>query len=604
MQCLVRLGLSLLTLIPPAEFLHSGDFRVEAIDLRGNREAGEIVERPSGLGIRNPRDGRLRPFADFSRLRLASRPGNARIDRHRLELVNGDALPARLVRIDESSAAVGLFDELARSVPRAAIAAVTGPPGNAEELHWGSDSASSVLLQPRFASLASFLTKDAALALGGKPMDWAIPFEDPLEDFVFAFRYSAPERFDLFGRGVRFEMTPRPDAPAPRIELRLDADGGDSPMVVSRDVSMFETFPVAARRGGRVAVVRRLGSRMTVVIDGTLRAVGNLPAGVVNRVALFSKGASPAAPEERREESPPFLIDQMTLWRRSLPVSHPMESGQEEALERRDGDGWAGRLLTADADGLTFRVGRTERKLAWSEVDLVRFPVASPPPCTVRGPIVRIVLADSRSVLPRPATQPNDHLTAALEGVGAGVLRVEHPLLGSISIPCASVERIEPLWTGGWTLLQAAPEHLGRSIRTDFRQSRPVGTERSIVFTLAPADLLKPAALRIETLDVDPGHPQSPVATPRLSDVRAGGRITELFLNGTRIGDLNSAIQWQRAVHGRQTVRLIVPGGRLNAGRNQLRIVQKPSRWDPADYDDCEVGPISLEIHDTRASGD
>jgi hypothetical protein len=97
---------------------------------------------------------------------------------------------------------------------------------------------------------------------------------------------------------------------------------------------------------------------------------------------------------------------------------------------------------------------------------------------------------------------------------------------------------------------------------------------------------------------IEPRGPQTILGRPFLQELRAGGLLTQVFVNDQLIGDLNHLVSRRPPTAQPERVRLEVPLRVLRAGANTLRFEQLPSRTDPNDFDDAEVSRVALEISD------
>ncbi|MCA9070590.1 MAG: hypothetical protein KDA84_16785, partial [Planctomycetaceae bacterium] len=192
-------------------------------------------------------------------------------------------------------------------------------------------------------------------------------------------------------------------------------------------------------------------------------------------------------------------------------------------------------------------------------------------------------------------TQPGDELTAAITGVQEGELTIENDLLGKIHIPIGDINWIEPLFLGSrWTLANEKA-HLGNQVQPKFRHHAPLGSSWHGEFYLNHIPEGS-AFIRVQVAELEPAGKGTPLGSRYLSELRNGFLGTSLVLNGESLGRLNDHISQKKTLEGHQTVRLRVPSRLLKKGKNTWRVEQTSRRDNPQEYDDCQIGPILLEI--------
>lgn len=237
-------------------------------------------------------------------------------------------------------------------------------------------------------------------------------------------------------------------------------------------------------------------------------------------------------------------------------------------------------------------------RLGWSRLHSIHWPpdgqkpVARPPVTGVYSLVVFQPFADL------PGTTP-DQISAALLGLierkGRTLVRLHHPLLGRFAVPLRQIREIRPRFSGTARLLAAGPYHLGESQQPDFLQPEPYGVRLNGGFRLnrEPAG---PVFLRIVQTGVEAAGPAAPPGSPFLSELRRGGLVTEVLLNNQRLGTLNAQLRFRSRPGEPLDVRVPVPAGVLQTGINRWQIRQQPDSRNRRSYDDCEIGPVFLEL--------
>ena len=198
---------------------------------------------------------------------------------------------------------------------------------------------------------------------------------------------------------------------------------------------------------------------------------------------------------------------------------------------------------------------------------------------------------------------PPDQFRAAIVGLAetaphatSSGLLLHHPLLGRIELPLACVREIRPQFHGTLVPLASSPFHLGESVMPAFHSPRPAGTRLAGTFQLAqpPAGTVE---LRVVQAEVEAAGPQAPPGSPFLAELRRGGLTTRVHINGRLLGTLNSRLRFRSPTDHPAPVVFPVPADLLQSGRNSWHIDQQPDSRNPASFDDCEIGPVWLEIH-------
>jgi hypothetical protein len=139
---------------------------------------------------------------------------------------------------------------------------------------------------------------------------------------------------------------------------------------------------------------------------------------------------------------------------------------------------------------------------------------------------------------------------------------------------------------------------LGNQTQPTFLHKDPHGTTWQGEFPLDSVPL-GAATLRIKAAELEPSGQETPLGSRHLPELRNGGLGTEFLLNGTSLGRLNDLISRKAHRDAPAEIRVPIPAGLLKAGRNTWAIRQSPLPSRPQEFDDCELGPIVLDIEQT-----
>ena len=170
-----------------------------------------------------------------------------------------------------------------------------------------------------------------------------------------------------------------------------------------------------------------------------------------------------------------------------------------------------------------------------------------------------------------------------------------HSLIGELTLRWSEIARIEPLFFGQSILLDARQFHLGNSIRSDFVRQRPDGTEIQTTVSL-PTIPTGRTYLSLRAAELEAAGRDAPIASPFLAELRAGKLTTEVFVNDSLVGTLNSLLRFKARAQHPERIRLEFPHSLLKVGQNLIRLKQKPRSESNYEYDDCEIDQLRLEF--------
>jgi hypothetical protein len=567
----------------------------------GRRERGSLAESDGQLVWRSS-DGRN---SALSSLRWVDGAGGAvaspRWPLRQVAFRGGGSLTAGWIGSTEKSVRLSLWNNPPADVPVAALEA------------FGPLETESDLLFDDFSESRGDWSEDA-----GRVEIVSVPDEKGES----ALRLTAGTQLSLVVPGtrtdvritLRYLLPSTPQHPAWKVALRAAGPAGDGPTeVLSVRFGKDEESPRLSGVGGMrvdhqelrpVAGWRQLtllvqDRDVRLLIDGQLRAAGRMPTSSIDGVLLAADaGALPNRKDAAREPlRSSVLIDDVqiqALVPSTLDKSAELrEETRLDALQLRSGDALFGAFERATPMELSFAAAGQKVSPRWKDVERVTLAARPLSTTPVEGEITRLWLRGPSDRPVRPI--PGDSLIAAVVSSDRDSLGVHHPTLGRFFIPQGAVRRMEPRYRGRLQMIDVEVHHLGTAVRGEFRRPLPERAPYSVEFEADEIDAGARAEICVATRDVEPCGRGTPPGSPHLAELRAGGLLTEVTLNGVSLGDLNSRLTWKQASPDDLVVRLSVPEGCLKKGRNTLRLSQRSARLDPESFDDCEVGPVWIE---------
>jgi hypothetical protein len=327
--------------------------------------------------------------------------------------------------------------------------------------------------------------------------------------------------------------------------------------------------------------------RTLALIDRDVLASGPALAGVLQSISFArrTEGKSEAAVASA------MWIDDFSIQKPGVYLPLPTNSRDLDEAVLMSGDEIFGDWLASTQRDFSLRTPFGEWTTSWSKLRGVVLRSRAHEWAPVRGWVCQLEFASTSPVA------PVDRLVVAVQSADAQRLGVQHPLLGEFELSTSAIRKLEPLFAGELRVLSAPAFHLGDEVRDDFRASVPVGTRRALKFELAQVPHT-PTFVSCEVDQIEPCGPQTILGSPFLQELRAGGLLTQVFVNDQLIGDLNHLVSRRPPTAQPERVRLEIPLRVLRAGANTLRFEQLPSRTDPNDFDDAEVSRVALEISD------
>lgn len=281
------------------------------------------------------------------------------------------------------------------------------------------------------------------------------------------------------------------------------------------------------------------------------------------------------------------------LSRRQTDVTAEFPSdARQDAVELIDGSLLYGRWQEATATGITLNRGGTRHEISRRDVRKLSLRTSadwtSHMAPQVRGPIMAVLQPSVGGL----AQWPEQRFVGGMRQT-----YLEHPWLGP-RFPIADGVSIRVMSRGTWRWLYPGTFHLGDEIRDDLQPKVPEGTYKSGQWTMTAVPG-QPMYLSVEVVDLEPSGFDTPDSQPFMSSLRRGELISELWVNGHSLGQLNDWLTWRPRPDDPARIRIRIPREFLLVGRNSWEIRQHPDN-ESGGYDDAQFGRIALESTDDR----
>ncbi len=407
-----------------------------------------------------------------------------------------------------------------------------------------------------------------------------------------------------------FDPNPGSSSNTMGLELHFGDDTTTSTLTIqlaSQDEYYGITHPPSLRMskqpfrrapGWRCVTVLFDETRFQVLIDSHLLASGRPPLVPLQSFRVFSDPPENLMGKSLKE----FWIDSVQL-SKGVPDQDLLELfslDRQCQVLLQSGEWLFGNLLTMSGKQLRVDGAFGELDLPWSQVRRVVFAEdQNKEPSALEGqasPMGWQAGVTFQRFTDHPY-QPADRLTATILAANDSSLTLAHPWLGTCEIPQEQVDFIRPKFYGQLHILSPESRHLGNQIKLDFLHKEPPGNQWQGEFLLETIPL--EAVFCISAVELEPAGQGTPPGSRHLPELRNGGLGTEILLNGTSLGRLNDRISRKSNRESPQEIRIKVPANRLKAGKNNWAIRQSSLRNNPIEFDDCELGPIVLEIEKT-----
>jgi hypothetical protein len=564
-----------------------------ALTKSGSQVTGQLTGRtPQTLAFTSSGPGQVRAVQDLRQIVFPAAPRRIATGGppRRLIFWSGESLSGEIFSLCDRQLVFSLPDGHRGLIDSRGIEALWNPPGERNLVY--EDFEQSPILWKSAAPMAVF---DAAHGRAGgmsllptatrRTWEYALPtplaagrvelslFDCggvvPSEPWLLEFVFDAAET-------------------APRIRIGLDAERKSYEVETSPQCPLSVQL-LARHAGWRQFTLLTDESRVVLLIDNQVLASGPAATGKLSVIRLLR----PAAPVARDEGTAMFQawIDDIMI---QIPSSHRRprrEQRTQDSVVLQNGDELFGKLRGMDAKTISLQGSFGDWQAPWSTADGVCFQRGSPAARPISGWIARLEFQSA----PGTPVGEVDWLIGAIQAANEKALILDHPWLGMVTLDPAGIRRLEPWFLGSRWEIDAATSHLGDELREEFRDPVPIGPRLEREFTLdaLPAGT---AWMSLLTDNLEPAGPWTPAWSEFLGELRGGHLLTELYLNEQRIGDLNRHLDSRATASRPVRLRIPIPANVLKAGRNRVRLEQRPARDDPRDFDDCEISNWALEI--------
>lgn len=390
--------------------------------------------------------------------------------------------------------------------------------------------------------------------------------------------------------------------------LRATLGGGEANYrFLPLDGPQFAEQPLLRSSGWHQLALWFEPERTLALVDDKLLATGPAMAGPlrdveINRAtAQASEAATPSAgtpsaiPTPQRPESIVAWIDDFKLATSVPELPVPAAPDRQDVLFLLSGDALFGEITSLSQSEIWLRGVFGRRQFAWAETRAIAWKRQQPPPAArgIQGLMAQLEFGNRLGTPP----DESDVLFGAVQSTSGDELLISHPYLGGLRLPIREMRRVTPEFLGSRWALAPGFRHLGDEVRDDFRVPFPEGNQFVLSWNL---DALPRGSLYISLLaaHLEPSGPQTPTGNPFLEDLAQGYLRTELFINDTRVDDLNRYVSQRASPRHPQRIRIPVAPRFFKVGLNTIRLQQRPSRNDLRDFDDFEFSHLALEAEE------
>jgi hypothetical protein len=427
--------------------------------------------------------------------------------------------------------------------------------------HWTHVGEPAIVDQPRTAG-----SKSLALPAGGSAVTYRLA-----EQVVASQQWFV----DLLFRGTNGDES-----------IRLVLDWSEESLAVQSSGSHSLAVQRLARKPGWHRLGARFGPQTELAVDGLELAHGRGTGGPLIEIRLANRSTGNGDPPKNTA----VQFDDLRLVRLAEPVGGLETAPGVDDVRMVDGDQVFGRLKSADAESVTFRVDNTEVSLPWTEVASLAFRRAPDQGKPIEGLLVRL---DWRSA---PGNDPRDldQVEGALLAVSDAAFTLDTPYSGELTIPRDRLRKLKVLGSGRRIVLDGTSHHLGNNDTSKelhvLDPPLPEGGVLERTFTLDRVPEGSAAWLVLDVVQVV-GEANSLAFS---EFVRRGELRTNASLNDKFVDYLNRHITTKNETPDR--IRLPIPAGLLHPGENKLRIDQIGKAGEPEELDDIGILTIAIEF--------
>jgi hypothetical protein len=561
----------------------------------GREVSGTLVEDPSGrLQFTSSAAAEPIPASLIQRVTFATgrAPVSPTTPLWRINLWAQDqVLTGRVVDLGRDSASLDLLGLGEISVPRGVLAGIHIPASELAVVYHDFEGTA-----PGWSSPGEAFTFDESRHLSGRR---SIRLDRPLATTTFAL--------------------PRP-VDAGRVELSFWDDGNvhrGSQWLVEAEFSTVtgpqrlrvllgwnaETFGLEAPDGPSLPVQQlaresgwrrlRIGFnrlRCLILIDDAVLTAGEGPRGPLQALRLVRRPA-PGRPDTADDKTtldrpPAVYVDDVTIHRTIDSRLHARGQSDRDEVLFDSGDQLFGDVEAIDDRELSVSGPFGTVRIPWTEVRGVLFrrqPIQAAP---LEGVFVRLRFQSRLE----SKSDDWDTIEAVLESVTPEELGLRHPLLGTLRVPRDLAREMEMGFTGWRLEIDPSFHHLGDAVRNyDASLPAPEGNTLHATFRLDEVPV-EPAWLSLQVVDLEG---TGPGASYR-EEIEGGHLRTDVFLNDQPIDYLNRYVDRHSRVA--VPIRVAIPTEALRRGTNTLELRQRPTSYDPVDYDNFQLFGLALEV--------
>ncbi len=476
------------------------------------------------------------------------------------------------------------------TLPKEAILTIGQPLGEQQVFYedFNSPKLSSAWKKAGEANLARIGKRAAIQLLPSGSLAYSL--EKPLSAARFSAAFFDPGR----DSSVKLELQFGERQSATHLTIVLASSEGTYTVEHS---PMFRLTKQPLRRnpGWRGLTVLFDETRFQVLIDSHLLAFGRAPQVPLATVRFSSQTSRNAG----SKPLPGFWLDDVQLAKLipQMQAPPPISFHRQAQAILADGDKIFGEVSVINSQQIQLQGAFGETALPWNQLQQVIFAEYNDPlPTEKSSPQGWQAEVTFQRFADHPY-QPGDNLSVTLLAADADSLSFHHPWLGNLIMSWDQVDVIELKFFGRSYILCSDAEHLGNQLKPGFRREKPFGTIWQGKFALEQIPSGS-SSLHLQVAELEPAGRETPPGSRYLSELRGGFLGTEIFLNGQSLGRLNDRIHRRSLVGSPQSLRLPIPANLLKAGRNTWRIEQTSLTKNSTEYDDCELGPLVLEIEE------
>jgi hypothetical protein len=475
--------------------------------------------------------------ADIERVRLdvpppPSFPGGFVVRAH---FDDGQQITGQLLDLDgeDLHLRTAWTDRLA--IPRAALASLTGLPGWRMRF---ADDFTAGLSNWKAAGKPTLATTPPAVVFDAAGSELALTLAEPIGAGRLGVNFT--DRHKAHGGRWDFE------ALFGSTVLRVTV-AGQSTYAVDLPGIGGEAHTVTPTPGLHRLVVQFTSRSMRVLCDAAVLwySLEHGPPGPLREVRLQCRPNGTAAPTGSVAFSD-FTVEEAVEER-----PRPGGDATQDEVWLYDGDQWFGKIARADRRGVELHGGFGRRSVGWDRIRGCWFRRSSTPPRSSTGAHVRLEVASGLD-------PQKDSIEGVLRSWDAREALLEHPLLGELHLPRASVRSLWPLLDGRRIELDNGFHHLGESGRLDARIDPP-----------RAEGLSWRGEFRLDAVPDDARLVLGVVPPPSAALEGAG---TAVVVNGRRVGYLNGQANGATGRPGQRAIAL--PRDALRLGANEIELKQ------------------------------